>query len=167
MVKYTILHNSAQDCDLYLKAVPTYKLGYSESLNRVLIEMYYIKLSPCPLGFVLKDKFCQCDPVVYSIVVSCDINDQTVKRHANSWISGLTVNSSHHYNVAKRCPFDYCLPHASNLNLLYPNLQCQFKRTGLLCGKCQQGFSNVFGSSECKHCHRRRKRGAPILLSIV
>ena len=58
VVKHTILHNSAQNCDLYLKAVPMYKLGYSESLNRVLIEMYYIKLSSCPLGFVLKDNFC-------------------------------------------------------------------------------------------------------------
>ena len=152
IVKYTILHKTSQECDLYLKAVPMYKLGYSVSLDLVMIEMYYIKLSACPLGFILKDKFCQCDPILRSTVTTCDINDQTVMRHANSWISGLTVNNSHNYNVSMQCPFDYCLPYASHLNLFNPNSQCQFKRTGVLCGQCQHGLSVVFGSSECQHC---------------
>ena len=30
--------------------------------------------------------------------------------------------------------------------------QCQFKRSGLLCGQCQQGYSSVFGSSQCMQC---------------
>ena len=31
-------------------------------------------------------------------------------------------------------------------------MQCQFKRSGTLCGHCQEGFSVVFGSSQCRRC---------------
>ena len=30
--------------------------------------------------------------------------------------------------------------------------QCNYNRSGLLCGKCQKGFSLVFGSSKCLKC---------------
>ena len=85
-------------------------------------------------------------------ILLCDINDQTILRHPNSWISGTTINDLHIYYVSSRCPFDYCLPYSSNLNLLNPDSQCQFNRTGVLCGQCHQGLSAVFGSSQCKEC---------------
>ena len=47
---------------------------------------------------------------------------------------------------------DYCLPHSSHLNLLNPDLQCQFNRIGILCSRCQHSLSIVFGSSRCIHC---------------
>ena len=47
---------------------------------------------------------------------------------------------------------DYCLSYPSKLNLLYPDLQCQFKSTGLLCSQCQHHLSMVFGSSRCMEC---------------
>ena len=33
-----------------------------------------------------------------------------------------------------------------------PNSQCQFNRSGLLCGQCQQNLSATFGSSNCQLC---------------
>ena len=30
--------------------------------------------------------------------------------------------------------------------------QCNYNRSSLLCGKCQKGFSLVFGSSKCLKC---------------
>ena len=47
---------------------------------------------------------------------------------------------------------EYCLPYSSNLNLLYPDLQCQFNRTGILCSQCKHHLSMVFGSSKCMEC---------------
>ena len=85
-------------------------------------------------------------------ITSCNINDGTILRPANSWIFAETVNYSHSYDVSPQCPYDYCLPHSSHLNLSDPNSQCQFKRSGVLCGECKQGLSNVFGSSRCKQC---------------
>ena len=100
-IKYTILHKSSQECDLYLKAVPRHRLGHSVSSHAAMTEIYYIILSACPIGFTLKDRFCKCDSVLHSTVYACDINDQTVMRHANNWISGNTVNNSHSYHVSK------------------------------------------------------------------
>ena len=38
------------------------------------------------------------------------------------------------------------------LTLSTPDSQCQFNRSGVLCGQCQHSLSAVFGSSQCKHC---------------
>ena len=54
--------------------------------------------------------------------------------------------------MSLNCPFDYCLPHSSHLSLSDPDSQCQFNRTGVLCGRCKEGLSAVFGTSQCKQC---------------
>ena len=90
--------------------------------------------------------------ITYTSLTTCDIDHQTIPRPANTWISAHTINNSHFYHVSLHCTFDYCLPHSSQLNLYTPDSQCQFNRSGVLCGQCQHGFSTVFGSSQCKHC---------------
>ena len=122
------------------------------------IDVYHIKIIPCPLGFTLNQelKICQCDPVLIQYAISsdkCNIRVQTIPRPANSWITGRTnVDNSHTYQVSSHCPFDYCLPHSSHLNISNPDSQCQFNRTGVLCGRCKEGLSTVFGTSQCKQC---------------
>ena len=120
-------------------------------------EMFYVQIKPCPMGFTLQSdkKACYCDPLLSNdelSITSCNINDRTILRPANSWISAVTVNNSHSYIASSQCPFDYCLPHPSHLNLSNPDSQCQFERSGVLCGECQHGLSTVFGSSHCKQC---------------
>ena len=86
-------------------------------------------------------------------VDNCDINDQTIECPANSWISAVTNNDSHTYFVSLDCPFDYCLPRSSHIKLSSSSdLQCQHKRSKLLCGQCSDGLSTVFGSSHCQRC---------------
>ena len=120
-------------------------------------EMFYVQIKPCPMGFTLQSdkKACYCDPLLNSCelsITSCNINDRTILRPANSWVSAVTVNNSHSYIVSSQCPFDYCLPYSSHLNLSNPDSQCQFKKSGVMCGECQHGLSTVFGSSHCKQC---------------
>ena len=143
---YTIWPNneSTTECKLFI--------GLSE-----MPEMFYIEIKPCPMGFTLKSsiKACYCDPLLNNdklSITSCNINDGTILRPANSWIFAKTVNMSCSYDISPQCPLDYCLPHSSQLNLSDPDSQCQFKRTSVLCGECKQGLSNVFGSTQCKHC---------------
>ena len=136
-------------CELYLSAVSLYS-----DFAKVWTDIYTITFLPCPKGFLLHSEgYCWCDPILSSYIPSithCNIDDQTIPRPANSWISAHTVNNSHSYNVSLYCPFDYCLPHSSHLNLSTPDSQCKFNRSGLLCGQCHQGLSAVFGSSQCK-----------------
>ena len=116
-------------------------------------EMFYVQIKPYPVGFTLQSdkESCHCDPLLLNNdilpITSCNLDDETILRPDNSWISADTNNSSHTYKVSPQCPFDYCLPHSSNLNLTNPDSQCQFKRSSVLCGECQQGLSAMFGSS--------------------
>ena len=155
--KYTIQHKSGKECDLYIRGIQLYNQGYSASPVYATIEYFYVTLLPCPTGFTLlkSDGLCQCDPVLLAPAASikvCNINDQTILRQPNSWITGTTINNSHTYNVSSLCPFDYCSPHSSYINPSNPDSQCQFNRTGVLCGQCQQGLSAVLGSSQCRMC---------------
>ena len=95
---------------------------------------------------------CQCDPILTlnEYVKDCDINDQTVLQSPNSWI--FYSESLHTYQLSKNCQFDYCYPHSSKLKLSNPDSQCQFSRSGILCGQCQQHLSTIFGSSDCQNC---------------
>ena len=149
-IKYTILSNGNAYCKLFL---------YSNS-NDYYLTVYYVKLLACPMGFELiaesdnLSKKCDCDTTLINnqITQTCNINDQTILRPANSWISATTHNNSYTYHISLNCPFHYCLPHKSHLSFSTPNSQCQFNRSGLLCGNCQQGLSTVFSSSHCKTC---------------
>ena len=95
---------------------------------------------------------CTCDPILTlnDHVKDCDINDQTLLRSPNSWI--FYSGSLHTYRLSKNCPFQYCYPRSTKLQLNNPDLQCQFSRSGILCGQCQQGLSTIFGSSDCQQC---------------
>ena len=149
--RFTVVHKNGIWCELLLRAISLYT-----DVVKTWTDIYTITLLPCPKGFLLHSEgYCWCDPILSSYIPSlthCNIDDQTIPRPDNSWITAHTVNNSHSYHVSLHCPFDYCLPHSSHLNLSTPDSQCQFNRSGLLCGQCQQGLSAVFGSSQCKQC---------------
>ena len=117
-------------------------------------EIFYVPFKPCPLGFTLQEdrKLCYCDTVLNKMSIkSCNLSDETILRPAYSWIfADKDITNNITYTVSSRCPFDHCIPQQTDLNLSDPNSQCQFNRIGLLCGKCQQGLSTVFGSHQCK-----------------
>jgi len=80
------------------------------------------------------------------------IDQSAIVRPANTWIVANNYSNNTMYLISHNCPMDYCLPHSSHLNVVNPDLQCQFNRTGILCSKCQHSLSMVFGSSRCIHC---------------
>ena len=142
-LKYSIAFLSDIWCELYLTT------SFQNSFHT---DIYYITQLPCPIGFIKSKGECQCDSSIKEYNIKCDINDQTILRPANSWIFATTHNNSYTYHISLHCPFHYCLPHSSHLNFSTPNSQCQFNRSGLLCGQCQQGLSTVFSSFHCQHC---------------
>ena len=143
-VNYTIVSRTPDNnrCELFLTASPF--------LNKVY-DTFYVLLLPCPVGFTLQDGICDCDPILPSIIDKCYIDHSAIRRPANTWITAYTQTNSTKFLMSD-CPMDYCLLHSSNVNLLYPDSQCQFNRTGILCSQCQQHLSMVFGSSKCMEC---------------
>jgi len=145
LVNYTIVFPTNQWCELYIKVV----LPMSDNVN-----LFTVRQHMCPPEFTNIDGICQCHALFSKHgIVQCYISDQTILRAPNSWIITTKNNSDHEiYHISLHCPFHYCVPHSSYLNLLNPNSQYQFNRCGILCGQCQHGLSTVFGSSHCQHC---------------
>ena len=95
-------------------------------------------------------------------LLKCYIDDSAIKRSAITWITAHTQTNITKYLISE-CPMDYCLPYSSKLNLLYPDLQCQFNRSGIVCSQCQYHLSMVFGSSKCMEC----TNVSIILISVI
>ena len=156
-VNYTIASNITNDgrCELFLTASPF--------LNKVpgVYDTFYVQLLPCPVGFILQHGICDCDPILLNYIDKCYIDHSAIRRPANTWITAHTQANSTEYLISD-CPMDYCLSYSSNVNLLYPDLQCQFNRSDILCSQCQHHLSMVFGSSRCMECTNLH-----ILISII
>ena len=144
-VNYSIVSSTPNinRCELFLTASPF--------LNRIIYEVFYIELLPCPTGFTQQDGICDCDPILPEYIDKCYTDHSAIQRQAKTWITAHTQANNTKYLISD-CPMDYCLPYSSNVNLLHPDEQCQFNRTGILCSQCQQYLSMVFGSSRCMEC---------------
>ena len=153
-VNYTIASNITNGgrCELFLTASPF--------LNKVY-DTFYVQLLPCPDGFTLQHEICDCDPILLNYIDKCYIDRSAIRHPANTWITAHTQANSTEYLISDY-PMDYCLSYSSNVNLLYPDLQCQFNRSGILCSQCQHHLSMVFGSSRCMKCTNLH-----ILISII
>ena len=153
-VNYTIVSRTPDDdrCKLFLTASPF--------LNK-MYDVFYVQILGCPIGFTLQDGVCQCDPILPENFQNCIIDHSAIRRPDNTWITAYTQTNSTKYLISD-CPMDYCLPYSSNVNLLYPDSQCQFNRTGILCSQCQQHLSMIFGSSKCMECSNLH-----ILITII
>ena len=123
---------------------------------------FYVQLLPCPVGFTLQNGRCDCDPFLPPDIDTCYIDLSAIRRPANTWITVHTLTNNITNYLLSDCPMDYCLPYSTNVNLLHPDLQCQFNRTGILCSQCPHPLSMVFASSRCMKC-----TNVHILITII
>ena len=160
----------------------TVKLTEIQSSSEYASFNYYvhlpeitISLRPCPWGFTLQHDppYCECDLLLVMHKISCNINEQTIQREAPKWIGSynMKLNSSrtglptmcsifeetdqgtcHGVFIHHHCPFDYCILKNINISVNSTDEQCAFHRNGILCGKCQDGYSLILGSSKCLPC---------------
>ena len=121
------------------------------------LDVNFLPCDYCPIGFQATPYCdCHCDPLLIpTYVINCSKDTESVLRRENVWIS-YTNGSG--YIMFPHCPFDYCLPSATFVNLNTPNgsdEQCTFNRTGKLCGSCRDGLSLTLGSSRCTSCSNK------------
>ena len=127
----------------------------NESINipdEFLKFKMFIALKKCPLGFEFDSRknICSCQPYLEAYGVQCNLTTYRVNRNAQQWIGVL--NPTKTVVIHQHCPYDYCKPYALSLNLSTPDNQCSSSRSGILCGACQPGLSQVLGTSNCKKC---------------
>lgn len=130
-----------------------------------------VEVIPCPIGFYLSGKN-QCDcSLPQETKSSCNLSSLHIMKPHSSWIG---ANNNNQLIFYKECPYDYCNNENSisievcedNNNsqqnycnsteyILRQDNQCNYNRTGTLCGKCAQELSMVLGSSQCKRCSNK------------
>ena len=88
----------------------------------------------------------------------CNGSSSILVRHSRAWMDVVSNdNVTEGYLVHCHCPYDYCLPPSSlveiNLNVEGgADAQCAFNHSGTLCGACKPPFSLALGSSKCLQC---------------
>ena len=113
-----------------------------------------VDLLSCPVGFELVRGRCVCHQILLKHNVdTCFFSNGTgfILRPAPYWI-GLPNDTNSSILIHSHCPFDYCQLQNINITTESPNTQCQYQRSGVLCGSCCEGLSMILGSSKCKTC---------------
>ena len=114
-----------------------------------------VQLLDCPLGFSLTGS-CVCDSRLKNSNVECNINNQSFLRPASSWIGFINVSSAASSKPGvmfhPNCPIGYCLPRDVSVTSNTSDIQCEPQCTGLLCGKCKEGYSLTLGNQKCRKC---------------
>ena len=118
-----------------------------------------VALQKCPLGFLFNSgsKTCLClQSINLHSGVQCDYSAYKISKSKHKWISATYEhNDTQHYGVIiyDQCPYDYCqTQNPLSFHLEFPDDQCAFNRSGVLCGACQTNFSHVLGTSRCLQC---------------
>lgn len=120
-----------------------------------LSSWFLVNLTACPTGFSthMRERRCICDEALLSLPnVRCYEDIVSLGALENTWIGVDNFNSSS--LVVHRCILNYCKAFGFN-NTIHPphfDSQCDFNRSGLLCGNCAPGLSHVFGTNDCKEC---------------
>ena len=113
-----------------------------------------ISVKGCPPGFSFNNtlSLCICHPFLLRNNIECDMERYLVIQTGQVWIKASDNISG--ITISKYCSYDYCNGSSEFklLDLEYPDNQCAFKRSGVLCGVCQTGLSQVLGTSNCKKC---------------
>ena len=113
----------------------------------------YVEILPCPPGFQLSQTqpVCICTERLQRFTNTCVIDSKIISRRkfAEFWV-GYDTNSG--LILHPHCPLDYCLSEAIHLVVNDSDKQCNYNRSGLLCGRCSEKLSLVLGSNHCKQC---------------
>ena len=123
----------------------------------------------CPIGFVLSDMnvVCVCDKLLstYKITNNCNIDTTSITIPNTTWLGKILVdkntstllpfppNINGTFGFAPVCPTGYCKPGITDVNMTEQDSLCQHRRTGVLCGRCEDGYSLVLGPDECQICN--------------
>ena len=124
-----------------------FKFDFSSGYKMLRISIMGI---PCPQGFTLnaEKSACECITLFKDNNVTCNLTDMSLSKPSYSWIGNTSDGGVLFY---ESCSPDYCNT-KTTVNLDAPDEQCNNNHSGVLCGGCAHGYSEVFGGPLCKKC---------------
>ena len=110
----------------------------------------------CPPGFNISEsaRSCICEPRPAQYTNQCNITNglgQVTRDSSQHFWVGFNT-SSHELILHPYCPFHFCANDAKVFPLNNTDVQCAYNRSGLLCGRCKEGYSLVVGTHQCRKC---------------
>ena len=112
-----------------------------------------VHLDPCPVAFELSNSECICAKRLQPFTNSCSVDSASFRRRSNFWIGKDYANGTYKGLVTlSHCPFDYCIGSDADISVDNLDSQCNYNRSGILCGSCKQNLSLLLGSSRCLEC---------------
>ena len=124
--------------------------------GRTNILTVTVNIRHCPPGFQLSmnELICFCAERLQQFTNTCLVDSATVLRKHNSkfWVGYHSNNESRGLILHPNCPFDYCTSEKKYLAVDDSDKQCNYNRSGLLCGRCSENMSLALGSSRCLQC---------------
>ena len=150
-LNYTVFSRSPKvNIELYPEGSPCSKydgepLDISVNLNQT-----------CPPGFDFWTlaRSCVCEQRLMHYTNHCNITNGVGQITRDSG-QEFWVGYDHKLILHSHCPFDYCINDAVVFSLNSTentDVQCAHNRSGLLCGRCKEGYSRVLGTYRCKKC---------------
>ena len=113
-----------------------------------------VDILPCPPGFQLSETqpSCICTERLQQFTNSCCVDNGQIHRmqHDEFWVG--YDNRSEDIILHPHCPFDYCTSEETYFAVDDSDTQCNYNRSGLLCGTCSEYLSLALGSSRCLQC---------------
>ena len=147
-IEYTVFSSeeeTQEDITLHVQG-PCPREGRSLALR--------VEVLLCPHAFELSGnlRMCVCSNRLEGFTDTCAIENGTILRQhdAGFWV-GFS-NESDGLILHPRCPFDYCTSEELFVSVDSSNVQCNYNRSGKLCGECIRNLSLVLGSSRCLQC---------------
>ena len=132
-----------------------FKLYHDNPCGRIVegLELQ-LEVKPCPLGFQLsnEDQKCVCDERLKSFINRCYIDNLSMQFNGSTFWISKQFNDSGLMIHRDGCPFDFCKDKLVNVSLSDPDVQCDFNRSGTLCGQCKENYSLSLGTLHCLRC---------------
>ena len=148
---YLVTGNSNKAYGMLLSLVLT--RAYLGNINLIPYQVI-ININQCPFGFTNWSdglSICSADDVLVRHDIANDVQTSTVIRYNTIWIGNSSSNTS--LAVHLHCPYDYCNSSSITFRISdEQDNQCNYNRTGVLCGGCKLNMSSVFGSNRCVPC---------------
>ena len=150
-----------------------------------LRHKHKINLKPCPIGFENTHDICHCDALIGSATNgNCYITNKTIISHNIFWIGNYYTDNGPLLAYSKYCPITYCsirdrfsgrttikVTDTNEFKIVTTDGAvtdiCEGNRGGVLCGKCVNGTSVVFGSDKCHVCNNNWWLLSLLLYAIV
>ena len=117
-----------------------------------------VNIQHCPHGFQLavNEPICICAERIQQFTNTCLVDSTTVLRQLNDefWVGYSNDNDSESRGliIHAHCPFDFCTTKETYFAVDDSDKQCNYNRSGFLCGRCGENLSLALGSSRCLQC---------------